>query len=81
MDAGHGPRTRNIDVQDLRVRMRAAQEASVEHPRQRQVIGKLRLAADFRERVRLGQRLADDSELFRHAPLAAASSTASKILT
>ena len=81
------PSARDIHVQDASMRVRTPQESPVDHPRQRQVVGELGLAADLGKRVGLDQRLADDRQFarrLRHPAVIpsreAASSTASKIL-
>jgi hypothetical protein len=60
------PSPGGVDAQDSGVRVRAAQDAAEEHPRQREVVGKLGLPADLGVSVGLGQRLADDGELLSH---------------
>ena len=48
------PSPGGVDVQNARVRMRAAQDPAVEHPRQCEIIGKLGLPADLGKGVGLG---------------------------
>ncbi len=50
-----------VDAQDLRVRMRAAQQFGVEHPGEKQVVGEDGGARDLGGRVDLAERLADDT--------------------
>src|SRR2546425_12273496 len=50
-----------VDAQDLRVRMRAAQQPGVKHPREEQVVGEPRLAGHLRRGVDLSEGLADDA--------------------
>ncbi len=68
VDAGQRAGARRVDALDERVRMRAAQQLAVGHPRHHHVVGELGLADDLGPRVDLGQRLADDREpVFLHA--------------
>ena len=85
--AGVRPSARRIHAQDARMRVRTAQDTPVDHPRQGQVVGELRLSADLGKRVGLDQRLPDDRQFLGRLPhrasvpsREAASSTASKIL-
>ncbi len=71
-----------VDAGDAGVRRRGAEELTVHHPRQHDVVGKLRLPGDFRTAVHATARRADDSGLrqaHRADSWAIAASTASKI--
>ena len=80
------PSARRVHVDDASMRVRTAQDAPVDHARQRQVIGELGLPADLGKCIGLYQRLPDDRQFlcgWRHRASVpareAASSTASKI--
>ena len=60
-DAGRGERRRDVDREDPRVRDLRAQELAVQHPRQHQVVGELRLPGDLRRAIDLRERTADDA--------------------
>ncbi len=80
LHAGDSPRRRCVDRDDASMRVRAAEDPAVQGAGEEHVVGVDRLAGDSRYRIDLRQRLPDDSELFGHCILPAASSTASRIL-
>jgi hypothetical protein len=82
VDAGHPERLGNVELDDPRVRMRAANGVAPEHPRGGQVARVGELAGHLRDRVDALDDLADAAELELaggRAHRSAASLTASKI--
>ena len=70
-DAGRGERLRDVDRDDARVRDLRAQQLAVQHPRQHQVVGELRLArCTFAGAVDLRVGAADDAGLRAAAVIA-----------
>ena len=63
-DTGQGQRLSYIDVLDQRVWFMRAENLAGEHPRQNDVVGKLRLARALRARIDFAKRLADYIERF-----------------
>jgi len=63
VNAGHGERLRDVDLDDPRVRVRAADGVTPEHPRGEEVARVRELAGHLRDRVDAARRLADPPQL------------------
>src|SRR5204863_1727320 len=83
VDAGHLQRLAEVDFEDPRVRVRAAQRMAPEHPGRGEVARVCELAGDLRDRIDALDALADTPELeparCRAHAREAANLTASKI--
>ena len=79
VDARHGHRLGDVDRDDARVRVRAAQRVAPQHAGRLQVARVRELPSDLRDSVLTRDDLADAAELELDAHVPAANRTASKI--